>query len=74
MRYVSQMRIEHAKLELTLSNKPIKLIAAESGFDGLHSFYHAFQRDAGVSQASTGQQMPAKGHNQRTDNIVARIV
>jgi AraC-like DNA-binding protein len=49
MKYILRLRIERAKLELTFSEKPIKTIALESGFEGVHPFYHAFKREVGLS-------------------------
>ncbi len=49
MKYILQLRIESAKLELTFSEKPIKTISLESGFESVHPFYHAFKREVGIS-------------------------
>lgn len=51
IRHATRLRIERAKLELSMSGTPIKQIAQMVGYDSVHHFSHAFKRDTQMSPA-----------------------
>ena len=52
IRFLTQLRMEKAKTELTLTQHPIKLIAAGVGYGSIHHFTRAFTQHVGVSPAA----------------------
>lgn len=52
LRFLNYLRIENAKSELTMTAKPIKEIAVDSGFDSVHHFTRVFSKTAGLSPAA----------------------
>ena len=51
-RYLSQVRVEHARHMLTLTDQPLHVIAAGVGFGSVSSLSRAFKRFAGASPAN----------------------
>jgi len=52
IRFLMQLRMEKAKTELTLTELPVKAVAAGVGFQTVHHFTRAFTRHVGISPAA----------------------
>lgn len=51
-RFVTELRIEKAKRELSLTDTPIKTLAHRAGYVSLHHFSRAFKQKTGFSPAA----------------------
>lgn len=52
LKFLTQLRMEKAKTELTLTQVPIKIIAENVGYSTVHHFTRAFTQTVGVSPAA----------------------
>jgi AraC-like DNA-binding protein len=52
IRFLMQLRMEHAKAELALTELPVKAVATSVGFLSVHHFTRAFTRWVGISPAA----------------------
>lgn len=52
IRFLMQLRMEKAKTELTLTDLPVKAVAAGVGFQSVHHFTRAFTKSVGISPAA----------------------
>jgi AraC family transcriptional regulator of arabinose operon len=52
LRFLNYLRIENAKSELTMTEKPIKEIASNSGFESVHHFTRVFSKTVSLSPAA----------------------
>jgi AraC family transcriptional regulator of arabinose operon len=52
LRFLNYLRIENAKSELTMTARPIKEIAVNSGFESVHHFTRVFSKTVSLSPAA----------------------
>jgi AraC-like DNA-binding protein len=69
IRFLMQLRMEKAKTELTLTELPVKAVAASVGFQTVHHFTRAFSRHVGISPAAFRS---AHGHRARDGNKIVQ--